>query len=367
MRRHSACRRRPAASLSIWSRETGCTSRIFISSRTWIGTWCRAALSGRLSRKHAEGRETRGERSRWYPSCGGGLAMEILPAPHATQPGLLIAIGGAEDKTRERVILNYFLEAAGGADASIVVLATASESPETGDRYADLFLALRAENVEVLKIETRADAVEAGSDAHDLLEYATGLFITGGSQLKLSSALGGTEIAETIRRRHAAGMVVAGTSAGAALLSEHMIALGESGSTPRRRLVHLAPGLGLAPNLVIDQHFRRRDRLGRLLTALSYHPGLLGVGVDEDTAAVVDAEGSLRVLGAGAVTLVDAHDMRYTDSHAARRGQPLAMLGVKLDVLTSGCRYDLDARVAHPPPPGAARLDAMRAASAAGE
>jgi len=172
--------------------------------------------------------------------------MEILPAPHATQPGLLIAIGGAEDKTRERVVLNYFLEAAGGADASIVVLATASESPETGERYADLFLALRAENVEVLKIETRADAVEAGSDAHDLLEYATGLFITGGSQLKLSSALGGTEIAETIRRRHAAGMVVAGTSAGAALLSEHMIALGESGATPRRRLVHLAKGLGLA-------------------------------------------------------------------------------------------------------------------------
>src|SRR5436305_13281519 len=100
--------------------------------------------------------------------------MEILPAPHATQPGLLIAIGGAEDKTRERVVLNYFLEAAGGADASIVVLATASEAPETGDRYADLFLALRAENVEALKIETRADAGQAGPDAHALLEYATG-------------------------------------------------------------------------------------------------------------------------------------------------------------------------------------------------
>ena len=105
--------------------------------------------------------------------------MEILPTPHTGEPGLLIAIGGAEDKTRERVILNYFLEAAGGADANLVVLATASESPETGDRYADLFLALRAENVEVLKIETRNDAVEAGAEAHDLLEYATGLFIIG--------------------------------------------------------------------------------------------------------------------------------------------------------------------------------------------
>ena len=223
--------------------------------------------------------------------------MDVLTLPHATHPGLLIAIGGAEDKTRERVILRYFLEAAGGDDASIVVLATASETPETGERYADLFLALRAENVEVLKIETRDDAMEAGPEAHDLLEYATGLFITGGSQLKLSSVLGGTAIAQTIRDRHAAGMVVAGTSAGAALLSEHMIALGESGSTPRRRLVHLAKGLGLAPDLVIDQHFRRRDRLGRLLTALSYNPAPLGVGIDEDTAAIISGNGELSVLG----------------------------------------------------------------------
>jgi cyanophycinase len=277
--------------------------------------------------------------------------MDILPLPHVTHPGLLIAIGGAEDKTRERVILRYFLESAGGSDASIVVLATASEVPDTGDRYADLFLALRAENVEVLKIETREDAIEAGPEAHDLLEYATGLFITGGSQLKLSSALGGTEIAATIRRRHAAGMVVAGTSAGAALLSEHMIALGESGATPRRRLVHLAKGLGLAPDIVIDQHFRRRDRLGRLLTALSYNPAPLGVGIDEDTAAILSGDGELSVLGAGAVMVVDASGMRFTDSHAIHRGQPVAMMGLKLDFLTTGCRYDLKSRMGITPPP----------------
>jgi len=277
--------------------------------------------------------------------------MEILPVPHVTHPGLLIAIGGAEDKTRERVILRYFLEMAGGGDASLVVLATASEVPETGDRYADLFLALRAETVEVLKIETREDAIEAGAEAHDLLEYATGLFITGGSQLKLSSALGGTEIAATIRRRHAAGMVVAGTSAGAALLSEHMIALGESGSTPRRRLVHLAKGLGLAPDLIIDQHFRRRDRLGRLLTALSYNPSPLGLGIDEDTAAIISGDGELSVLGAGAVMVVDASALRFTDSHAIHRGQPIAMMGLKLDFLTTGCRYDLKLRMGISPPP----------------
>jgi cyanophycinase len=223
--------------------------------------------------------------------------------------------------------------------------------PDTGDRYADLFLALRAENVEVLKIETREDAIEAGPEAHDLLEYATGLFITGGSQLKLSSALGGTEVAETVRRRHKAGMVVAGTSAGAALLSEHMIALGESGSTPRRRQVHLAKGLGLAPDLVIDQHFRRRDRLGRLLTALSYNPAPLGVGIDEDTAAIISGDGELSALGAGAVLVVDASGMRFTDSHAIHRGQPIAMMGLKLDFLTTGCRYDLKSRTGIAPPP----------------
>ena len=278
--------------------------------------------------------------------------MDIsLPAPHVTHPGLLIAIGGAEDKTRERLILSYFLEASGGSDGSIVILATASEVPETGERYADLFLQMRAENVEVLKIETREDAIEAADEAHDLLEYATGLFITGGSQLKLSSALGGTELAETIRRRHEAGMVVAGTSAGAALLSEHMIALGESGATPRRRLVHMAKGLGLTQDLVIDQHFRRRDRLGRLLTALSYNPEPLGLGIDEDTAAIITGGTELSVLGAGAVMVVDASQMRFTDSHAVHRGQPIAMMGMKLDFLTTGCKYDLKKREGIAPPP----------------
>src|ERR1700720_2202795 len=285
--------------------------------------------------------------------------MEMLPLQAAGKPGPLIAIGGAEDKVRERTILRYFLEVAGGSDASVVVLATASEVPETGERYADLFYALNADSVEVLRTAPREDALVAGAEAHQLLEYATGLFITGGGQLRLSSALGGTQVAATIQARHAAGMLVGGTSAGAAFLARHMIALGDSGATPRRRLVHLAPGLGLAPDLVIDQHFRRRDRLGRLLTALSYNPGLLGVGIDEDTAAVIDSEGTLRVLGAGVVTVVDARDLRYTDSHAAHRGQPLAMLGVKLDVLSSGC--ETEPRVPHPPPRGAVRLDPLEA------
>jgi cyanophycinase len=278
------------------------------------------------------------------------------------EQGLLMAIGGAEDKIRERVILRAFVEAAGGPDANVVVLATASEFAETGDRYAGIFESLHADTVEVLRVRSREDALDAGSGVLDLLEFASGLFITGGSQLRISTALGGTAIADTIRRRHAAGMVVAGTSAGAAILSEHMISMGDSGTTPRRRLVQMAKGLGLAPDLVIDQHFRQRDRLGRLVTALSYNPAPLGIGVDEDTAAVIHG-GELRVIGSGAVTVLDASAVRYTDSSEVRRGQALSMLGLKLDFLTSGCRYDLRRRVGLPPLAGKPSLEEEAAES----
>ncbi|HEY0511440.1 MAG TPA: cyanophycinase [Thermoanaerobaculia bacterium] len=279
----------------------------------------------------------------------------------AARPGLVMAIGGAEDKVRERLILRRFVEASGGPDASIVVLATASEFPETGDRYSELFYGMDADTVEVLRIRTREDAVEAGREVHDALEVATGFFMTGGSQLRISSALGGTALAAAIRRRHATGMVVAGTSAGAAVLSRHMISMGESGGTPRRRLVQMAQGLGLAPDLVIDQHFRRRDRMGRLLTALSYNPEPLGVGVDEDTAAMIDADGMMTVLGSGAVTVVDASALRFTDSHAVHRGQPVAMLGLKVDFLTAGHRYDVQRRTALAPDGFAALKNAAEA------
>jgi cyanophycinase len=275
--------------------------------------------------------------------------MESNPQPAAVRPGLLMAIGGAEDKVRERVILRHFVEASGGPDANIVILATASELPETGERYADLFYKLETDAVEVLRVRTREDALNADEEMLDLLEYATGLFMTGGSQLRITSALGGTRIAETILRRHRAGMVVAGTSAGAAAISEHMISMGDSGGTPRRRLVQMAKGLGLAPNLVIDQHFRRRDRLGRLLTALSYNPEPLGLGIDEDTAALIDADGMMRVLGSGAVTVLDASGLRYSDSDGVDLAQPISMLGLKLDFLTSGGRYDLNRRIGMPP------------------
>ena len=113
-----------------------------------------------------------------------------------------------------------------------------------------------------------------------------GVFLTGGNQLRLSTMIGGTEVAKAIRRRNAEGMHVAGTSAGAAFLCEHMIAFGKEGASPRAKIVTLAPGLGLTNRVIIDQHFRQRDRLGRLLTALAYNPFAIGIGLDENTAAL---------------------------------------------------------------------------------
>lgn len=280
------------------------------------------------------------------------------------RPGLLMAIGGAEDKVREQAILRHFVRACGGPDANIVILATASEMPDTGERYAELFYRMHAQTVEVLRIRTREDALDEAQEAVEHLEYATGFFITGGSQLRISSALGGTAIAAAIERRHRAGMVVAGTSAGAAVLSEHMIATGESGGTPRRKLAQMARGLGLAPELVIDQHFRRRDRLGRLLASLSSNPSLLGVGIDEDTAAIIDGDGLLHVLGSGAVLVVDAAGIRYTSAPSARPQDPIALLGLRADFLVSGCTYDLKNRRGISPAPES--VEAMGVVGAVG-
>jgi len=293
--------------------------------------------------------------------------MESNSQPAGRRPGLIMAIGGAEDKVRERLILRRFVAASGGADANLLVLATASEFPETGERYSELFYGMDAETVEVLRVRTREDALGAGPEVYDAIASATGFFMTGGSQLRISSALGGTPLAAALLRRHAAGMVVAGTSAGAAVLSRHMISMGESGGTPRRRLVQMAQGLGFTPDLIVDQHFRRRDRMGRLITALSYNPEPLGVGVDEDTAAMIDADGVLTVLGSGAVTVVDASGLRFTDSHAVHRGQPVAMLGLKVDFLTSGCRYDTKARAGLAPEGSAADADLSRQTAVAQE
>jgi cyanophycinase len=262
-----------------------------------------------------------------------------------TRRGQIVPIGGAEEKLRDPSILRRFVELCGGAQARIVVLPTASQSPDTGARYAALFRELGAGDVRTAEVESRADADAGGLALRD----ASGVFLTGGNQLRLSTTVGGTALARALRSANAAGTHVAGTSAGAAFLCEHMIAFGNGGSIPRADMVTLAPGLGLTNAVIIDQHFHQRDRLGRLLTALAYNPFHVGLGLDEDTAAFIDADDRMAVVGSGAIAVLDPSDLSHSSMSSAKRRQAVCLIGLRLHTLTEGATYDLRARTATPP------------------
>lgn len=261
--------------------------------------------------------------------------------------GFLIPIGGGEDRSREGQIHRRFVELAGGRHADIVVIPTASQMESTGADYNRIFRDLGAGRVEFLPITSRADCEDPRHVA--TLERASGIFITGGNQLRLSTILGGTAIAQTIRRCNASGVVVAGTSAGASIMSEHMIGGGQSNVSPLEGAVTLAPGLGLTNAVIIDQHFTQRNRLGRLLTASSFNPFLIGLGIDEDTAAFIGPDNVLEVVGSGTVTVVDAGGITHSSMWNAKPGEALSLLGLRVDVMGEGCRYDLKERRAYPP------------------
>jgi cyanophycinase len=260
--------------------------------------------------------------------------------------GYIIPIGGAEEKFHNPEILDRFVEICGGRTARIGIIPTASELEDTGRNYEKLFRKLGIKHARVLQILTREDC--SNQEHLDYIEAADGIFMTGGNQLRLSTTLGGTRVAQLIRRRNAAGMNVAGTSAGAAFMPEHMIAGGLEGSTPSPDMVTMAPGLGLTNNFIIDQHFRERDRLGRLLTALAYNPFAVGIGLDEDTAAFIRPGDDLEVVGSGGITIIDPSHLVHSSMDSARRGEPVSLIGVKLHILISGGRFAIESRTASP-------------------
>jgi cyanophycinase len=258
--------------------------------------------------------------------------------------GYIIPIGGAEEKLNNPEILDRFVDVCGGKSARIGIIPTASELEDTGRNYEKLFRKLGCKHAQVLHFVTRNDC-QSDEDL-TYIDKCDGVFMTGGNQLRLSTTLGGTAVAQAIRRRNAEGMHVAGTSAGAAFMPEHMIAGGREGSTPSPDMVTMAPGLGLTNAFIIDQHFRQRDRLGRLLTALAYNPFAVGMGLDEDTAAFIKPGDGLEVVGSGGITLIDPVDLKYSSMDEARRGEPVSLIGVKLHILVAGGRYDIESREA---------------------
>jgi len=268
--------------------------------------------------------------------------MVATPGPSGPRAGHLLIIGGAEDKLRQRQILARFVALAGGADSRVAVVSTASSlGDEATELYASLFHQFGIPDVRGLRPLTREDANDP--QAVELVADATGIFMTGGNQLRLSSVIGGTLLGRTIIDRHRHGVIVAGTSAGASAISTHMVAFGTSGTTPKQRMTQMSAGLGLLPGVVIDQHFEQRNRIGRLLALIAQSPALLGMGIDEDTAALVSPAGVLEVIGKGSVTILDPAKLQ-TDAYEVKRHRPMMVSGVILHSLPSGYRFDLRKR-----------------------
>jgi len=278
--------------------------------------------------------------------------------------GTLFAIGGAEAKLRRRTVLGAFVAAAGGPDSRIAVISSASSlGAEVVEVYQAVFTSLGAREVVSLRPESRTQAAE--SDLVEPLGKVGGIFMTGGNQLKLSTLITGTPFGDAIHEAYQRGAAVAGTSAGASILAEHMVAFGAGGATPKQRMSQLSAGLGLIQGVVIDQHFEQRNRYGRLLSLVAQSPSLLGLGIDEDTAAVIHDGHRLEVVGRGAVTVVDGQHL-VSNAFAAKRTAPLLVSGAVVHVLPAGSEFDLLSRslVAHQTPIPDPEVVAARAAEA---
>ncbi|MBX7062257.1 MAG: cyanophycinase [Pyrinomonadaceae bacterium] len=263
--------------------------------------------------------------------------------------GHLLVIGGAEDKYNERRILKKFLELAGGDKAEVLIVPVASDFPEfAADVYTQAFRNLGVAKPRVLRATSRQDIVDA--DVDTLLDGVTGIFMTGGDQMRLVSLLGGTKLADRIRSTvRSSNIVLAGTSAGAAAMSTTMVVRGEPSSHPYKSAVRLSPGLGFLKNIIIDQHFTERGRISRLVTAVSYNPYNLGIGIDENTAIILDGKGLLEVFGQGSITIVDGSGITFNEIAEVADNESFSVCGVQFHILRDGLSYNYLDRLAIQP------------------
>lgn len=254
--------------------------------------------------------------------------------------GHLLVIGGAEDKYNERRILKKFLELAGGEKAEVLIVPVASDFPEfAADVYTQAFRNLGVAKPRVLRATSRQDIVDA--DVDSLLDGVMGIFMTGGDQMRLVSLLGGTKLADRIRSIvRSSNIVLAGTSAGAAAMSTTMVVRGEPSSHPYKASVRLSPGLGFLKNIIIDQHFTERGRISRLVTAVSYNPYNLGIGIDENTAIILDGKGLLEVFGQGSITIVDGSGITFNEIAEVGDNESFSVCGVQFHILRDGLSYN---------------------------
>jgi cyanophycinase len=269
--------------------------------------------------------------------------------------GQLVIIGGAEDREGDCNVLREFVRCAGGTKAKIVVMTAATSLPgEVGEDYIRIFERLGVESVRVVDTDRREDSERP--ENLEIIQEATGAFFTGGDQARIIEYIKGTKLDELLHKRHAEGMVVGGTSAGAAMMPDVMIVEGDSETNPRADVVEMGVGMGFLPGVVIDQHFAQRGRLGRLIAALVQQPAVLGFGIDEDTAIVVDGD-LVRIIGSGSVTVVDESGATYNNLDEVLKDEAIAVCGIKLHVLPHGFSFNLKTR--QPMTSGASRPAAI--------
>lgn len=252
----------------------------------------------------------------------------------------LIIIGGGEDKRADKEILKEIVYLSGEENAHIAIVTTATNYPlEVGEEYKRIFCELGANRVETINILSRKEANRRQITRS--LDGATCIFFVGGDQLRISSILGGTEFHSHIKRCLENGIIVAGTSAGASMMSEVMVVEGEEEDAPRKCTLKMAPGMGLLEEVIIDQHFNQRGRIGRLLGAVAQNPQTIGIGIDEDTAVIVNETREIKVIGSGVVTIVDGKEIEYTNISEQYQNEALAITNVKVDILPAGYGYNL--------------------------
>jgi cyanophycinase len=260
----------------------------------------------------------------------------------------VMVIGGAEDKVNGCSILTAFFKSAGGKMATIGIIPCASQDPSVvGDRYYQIFKGMGAQQVQILDIRQPKECDE--DRWLSILASCTGVFVTGGDQLRLRDLIGSSKFIAAIKQRIQIGnLVMAGTSAGAAIVGEKMISGGSSGESPNRSLVDLTEGLGIFPELLVDQHFHNRNRMARLMSAIAAHPDKLGIGIDEDTCAAFEDDEIFEVIGKGTITIIDSGKLTYTNHRVASENSPLNLHNLTVHVLSQGDRYNYQNRTVLP-------------------
>ncbi len=266
--------------------------------------------------------------------------------------GRLFIIGGAEDREGDCKILRQVVALMQERGDGLVVITAASRGgARMGREYRSIFRRLGARRVGILHVNRREEANATAVVGE--LEGAGGIFFSGGDQLRLTSLLGGTRVEREVRRAYERGALIAGTSAGASAMSDTMIVEGPDDDPPRRCTLKMAPGFRLLKEVVVDQHFAQRGRLGRLLGVVAQNPYTIGVGIDEDTAVEVSPRGRFRVLGSYTATVIDGRGIGVTNVSEANPDAPLALTQVKMHILPAGYGFDMKRRL----PLGPADLD----------